>query len=118
MSRLLLVRHGQASFMEQDYDKLSATGETQARLLGEYWAERRILFNHVYSGPRRRQLDTAGIAGESYRKAALPWPETEIMKEIDEYSGDAALDRCLPGLVESTPPIRDLNTAFHPAPNP
>jgi len=117
MSRLLLVRHGQASFLEQDYDKLSATGETQARLLGEYWAGRRIPFDHVYSGPRRRQLDTARIAGEAYRKAGLPWPETEIMKEFDEYSGEAVLERSLPGLVESTPVIRDLYAAFGAAPD-
>jgi broad specificity phosphatase PhoE len=117
MSRLLLVRHGQASFLEQDYDKLSAMGETQARLLGEYWATRRITFDHVYSGPRRRQLDTARIAGEAYRKSGLPWPETEIMKEFDEYSGEAVLERSLPGLVESTPAIRDLYAAFDTAPD-
>src|SRR5258708_39649600 len=98
MSRLLLVRHGQASFMEQDYDKLSATGETQARLLGEYWAERRILFNHVYSGPRRRQLDTAGIAGGADRKARLPWPQTETLKEVEEESGEAVVEGNRAGL--------------------
>jgi broad specificity phosphatase PhoE len=112
MSRLLLVRHGQASFLEQDYDKLSATGETQARLLGEYWASHGVTFHHVYSGPRRRQLDTARIAGEAYRKAGLAWPETELMEEFDEYSGEAVLERSLPGLVESTPAIQGLYAAF------
>src|SRR5205807_5635398 len=66
MSRLFVVRHGQASFMEQNYDKLSATGEIQARLLGEYWAHRRVVFDRIYSGPRVRQIETARIAGEVY----------------------------------------------------
>ncbi len=34
MSSVILVRHAQASFLEPNYDKLCATGEVQARLLG------------------------------------------------------------------------------------
>ena len=44
MSRIILVRHAQASFLEPIYDKLCATGEVQACLLGEYWARRGVLF--------------------------------------------------------------------------
>jgi broad specificity phosphatase PhoE len=40
MGILFLVRHAQASFLEQNYDKLSALGEAQACHLGEYWARR------------------------------------------------------------------------------
>lgn len=112
MSRLLLVRHGQASFLEDDYDKLSKTGEIQARLLGEYWAERRVSFDRVYSGPRKRQVDTARIAGEAFLKAGVPWPEIEIMKEFDEYSGEAVMERSLPELVRSSPEIHKLHLAF------
>jgi broad specificity phosphatase PhoE len=112
MSRLLLVRHGQASFLEQDYDKLSKTGELQARLLGEYWAQRRVSFDHVYSGPRKRQLDTARIVGEAFRKAGLAWPEPEVMKEFDEYSGETVMELSLPGLVQSSPQVRELHEAF------
>jgi len=43
MGILFLVRHAQASFLEQNYDKLSALGETQARHLGEYWTRRKIV---------------------------------------------------------------------------
>jgi len=35
MGVLYLVRHAQASFLEPNYDKLSALGETQAGVLGE-----------------------------------------------------------------------------------
>ncbi|HWZ46306.1 MAG TPA: histidine phosphatase family protein [Candidatus Saccharimonadales bacterium] len=115
MSRLLLVRHGQASFLEEDYDKLSKTGEIQARLLGEYWAQRRICFDHVYSGPRKRQLDTARIVGEAFTKAGCPWPEIEMMTEFDEYYGESVMELSLPGLVESNPEVRKLHQAFSAA---
>src|ERR1700756_1497898 len=59
MSTLFLVRHGQASFLERNYDKLSTKGETQARMLGEYWAGLNLQFDCVYSGPRVRQRETA-----------------------------------------------------------
>ncbi len=112
MSRLFVVRHGQASFMEQNYDKLSAIGETQARLLGDYWARRRVLFDRVYSGPRVRQIETARIVGEAYVKLDLPWPETVVLDEFDEYHGESVMDAVLPQLVESNPTIRELHDAF------
>jgi len=112
MSRLFVVRHGQASFMEQDYDKLSTVGETQARLLGEYWAHRRVLFDRVYSGPRVRQIETARIVGDAYTKLDLPWPDPVIMPEFDEYHGESVMDASLPQLVETNPTIRELHEAF------
>lgn len=112
MSRLFVVRHGQASFMEQNYDKLSVVGETQSRLLGEYWAHRRVLFDRVYSGPRIRQIETARIVGEAYTKLDLPWPELVIMPEFDEYHGESVMDASLPQLVEANPMIRELHDAF------
>ncbi len=112
MSRLFVVRHGQASFMEQNYDKLSAIGETQSRLLGDYWARRRVLFDRVYSGPRVRQIETARIVGEAYTKLDLPWPEPVVLQEFDEYHGESVMDAVLPQLVEIDPMIRELHDAF------
>src|SRR5947209_4676599 len=112
MSNLYVIRHGQASFLEQNYDKLSGLGEAQARLLGEYWAKHRLVFNRVYSGPRARQMETARIAGDMYQASGLPWPEVQIWHEFDEYAGDSVLDIALPGLVEREPQIRDLQDVF------
>jgi broad specificity phosphatase PhoE len=115
MSRLFLVRHGQASFLEQNYDKLSTTGERQARLLGEYWARGRMTFDRVYSGPRSRQIETAQITGEVYKRARLPWPELQIMQEFDEYAGEWVMESSLAGLAESNPQVRALQEAFRNA---
>src|SRR5947207_4859339 len=112
MSHLFLVRHGQASFLEQNYDKLSAVGETQARLLGEHWARSGARFHRVYSGPRSRQTETARIVGEEYRNAGVPWPQVQVIQEFDEYAGESVLDASLPGLAENNPDIRNLQQAF------
>src|SRR5262245_14999842 len=58
MSTLTLVRHAQASLFAENYDVLSSLGETQARLLGEFSARRKVDFDEVYCGPRTRQRQT------------------------------------------------------------
>lgn len=115
MSHLFLVRHGQASFLQPDYDKLSPKGEAQSRLLGEYWAEQRMVFDRVYAGPRVRQRETARITGEVFTKAGLEWPEVEIRDQFDEFQAERVMERSLPALVESDGHIRALHQAFQNA---
>jgi len=63
VAELLLVRHAQASFGSDDYDRLSDLGWRQARWLGEYFAARGIAFDLVVRGTLRRHAETlAGIA--------------------------------------------------------
>lgn len=59
MAELYLVRHGQASFGADNYDQLSLLGEQQGQLLGEYFAEREIAFDHVLLGTMNRHRQTA-----------------------------------------------------------
>jgi broad specificity phosphatase PhoE len=115
MSRLILVRHGQASFLESNYDKLSPKGEAQSRLLGEYWARQRVHFDRVYSGPRVRQRETARIVGEAYKKAGVPWPEPAVLDAFDEFRAESVIERSLPELIEKDQHIRSLHQAFQRA---
>ncbi len=112
MSRVFLVRHAQASFLERNYDKLSPTGEIQARLLGGYWARHNTAFDRVCSGPRVRQRETARLVGEAYRQTGPGFPELVVMQEFDEYQGDAVLEQSLPQLLENNNEIRELHRAF------
>jgi broad specificity phosphatase PhoE len=59
MSELILVRHGQASFGEDSYDRLSELGHRQVRILAEHWRSAGERFDHLYSGSLRRQQETA-----------------------------------------------------------
>jgi broad specificity phosphatase PhoE len=118
MSRVLLVRHAQASFLEPDYDKLSPLGGTQAQHLGKYWARHKIFFDRACSGPCVRQRDTARIVGQAYRDAGLAFPEPIVMREFDEYQGEAVLEHALPQLVERDATIRELHQRFLNVSNP
>ena len=109
MSNLYVVRHGQASFFAEDYDQLSLVGETQSRLLGEYWAHRNVRFDHVYTGPCRRHVDTARIVGEVFQTHGLAWPEPIVLAGLDEYEAEAVLKQALPRLVEEHEHIRQLH---------
>jgi len=112
MSRLFLVRHGQASFLERNYDRLSSRGEAQSRILGEYWAGLSLCFDRVYSGPRVRQRETARIVGDVYRQAGRAWPEPEVLESFDEFQAEVVIERCLPGLIDTDPDVRRMHQAF------
>jgi len=112
MGTLFLVRHAQASFLAENYDQLSELGETQARLLGEYWAGRNIVFDRACVGPCVRQKDTVKLVSDAYEKAGLTFPEPLVLQEFDEYQGEAVLERSLPGLLETNSRIRELHADF------
>ena len=59
MSRILLVRHGQASFGAADYDNLSEVGHEQSRVLGTALAARGVTPDLVVTGEMRRHDQTA-----------------------------------------------------------
>jgi broad specificity phosphatase PhoE len=112
MGTLFLVRHAQASFLQPNYDKLSTLGEAQSRLLGEYWAQRGVVFDRTCVGPCVRQKNTLNLASDAYNKAGLKFPEPLVLPEFDEYQGEAVLKHCLPGLLESDQKVRDLHASF------
>jgi hypothetical protein len=62
MATIYLVRHGQASFGAENYDKLSDLGCRQAAVAGEYFRDQGIQFDAVYSGDLSRQRNTARLA--------------------------------------------------------
>ena len=117
MGRLFFVRHAQASFFSSNYDQLSELGETQARLLGEYWARRNLIFNRVCTGPAIRHRHTAQLASEAYRKIGLAFPEPSIRQEFDEFQGDAVLAQSLPELLLRDRNIRERHDAMQRSTN-
>ncbi len=118
MGRVFLVRHAQASFLEPEYDKLSPTGETQARVLGEYWARHRVVFDRVCAGPRVRHRDTEKAVREIYTRHSLSFPNSVVFDEFDEFQGDVVLEKSLPHLIETNSHIRDLEAAVRNANSP
>lgn len=85
MSELILVRHGQASFGAESYDKLSDKGVEQVKILSQHWQALGERFDHIYSGTLLRQRETAQellslVEGEPTASVQLAG--------FNEYNGD------------------------------
>lgn len=115
MSKLTIVRHGQASFFSDDYDKLSELGERQAQVLGEYWLAQGDTFDEVYSGDLKRQVRTAEVVGETFEAAGQPWPEMKILPGLNEYAADAVMKAVLEEVAARDPRIKALDEAYRNA---
>jgi len=87
---IYLVRHGQAAFGTDHYDRLTEIGFAQARLLGGYFGRRNIRFDAVFTGTLQRQTETAlGIVEGHPDLGASPSPE--IFPGLDEYKPEAIM---------------------------
>jgi broad specificity phosphatase PhoE len=72
---LLLVRHGQASYGADDYDRLSERGWQQSRRLGDWLVRGGHRFETVIVGGMRRHAETAAAVAEAFTARGLPLPE-------------------------------------------
>ena len=72
MTTIYLIRHGQASFGAESYDKLSPNGELQAILLGLYFNQILKEAPYVVAGSMQRHQQTATLA------LAQCFPEVEF----------------------------------------
>jgi broad specificity phosphatase PhoE len=93
MAELVFVRHGQASFGADDYDKLSELGWRQSRWLGEYFAQRDAAFDLVLRGSLRRHAETLAGIGEGMGRT-LP---AQVDARLDEYDSHSLLHAHLKG---------------------
>jgi broad specificity phosphatase PhoE len=85
MSELIFVRHGQASFGSESYDKLSVAGIAQVKLLSKHWQTLGENFDHIYAGNLRRQQETASELLHHVHESSR---EPKIHPGFNEYNGD------------------------------
>jgi broad specificity phosphatase PhoE len=101
MSRLILIRHAQASFSPDpsraftDYDRLSTLGVTQAEALGEELAAAGVTFDRVYAGPSERHRQTAEAVARVYARRERQWPELLTSEGLGEHEGAHVVRRAL-----------------------
>ncbi|MEU4218983.1 histidine phosphatase family protein [Actinoplanes sp. NPDC026623] len=122
MGRLLLVRHGQASFGAGDYDALSELGGAQARALGASFARRGLRPDLVLCGKLRRHEGTVaglldGLGGDPIPVCADPgWDEFDF-QHVVEVHRPAYRDRAylMAELARSDQPGRAFQEIFEAA---
>jgi broad specificity phosphatase PhoE len=108
VAELFLVRHAQASFGTDDYDRLSALGHQQSRWLGEYFADRGIAFDRTFTGTLRRHRETL----EGLRAGGLQAPAAECDAGLDEYRAEELLSSWI-AHSGATPPAEDPDRRQH-----
>jgi broad specificity phosphatase PhoE len=119
VSLLYLVRHGQASFFAENYDRLSPLGELQARRLGEFFAARGVGFDAAYSGPAERQKRTAEIIAAAMNELGCPCPAATVIAGLNEHAGDKLLSApAARAFFEQHPELGPLEKSFRAARDP
>jgi broad specificity phosphatase PhoE len=104
MATIYLVRHGQASFGAENYDKLSELGCRQASVVGEYFRDQGVRFDAVYSGDLSRQRETARLAIASQPADVIH----HIDPRFNEIQNDEQVKCLMPEVVKINPKVQAL----------
>jgi broad specificity phosphatase PhoE len=87
---IYVVRHGQAAFGTDHYDRLTELGFAQARLLGAHLGARRLRFAAIFTGTLQRQIETARGILEGHPELGVDLPQ-ERFAGLNEYNPEAIL---------------------------
>jgi broad specificity phosphatase PhoE len=98
MGQIFLVRHGQASFASDDYDRLSELGVEQCRLLGAWFARCQQPFNRAFTGSLRRHRETAEACLAALPDGLRPSAPPLVDPGFDEYDSADVMVRHRPDL--------------------
>jgi broad specificity phosphatase PhoE len=109
VSVLLLVRHGQASWGAEDYDRLSDLGHRQSAALGESLACRGVQPHLLVRGSMRRHRETTEAT-----VAAAGWRD-EVVEDggWDEFDHLGTLDGTVPFVPRADEPYDERVRRFH-----
>jgi broad specificity phosphatase PhoE len=86
MPLLAIVRHGQASFGTEDYDRLSGLGRSQAETTAAALSAAGVSAARLITGSLRRQQDTADALADAFGLSPT------VDERWNGYDADAVLD--------------------------
>jgi broad specificity phosphatase PhoE len=102
MTEIYLIRHGQASFGSDDYDRLSELGLRQCQVLRRHLHEQQVKFEAAYSGPHLRQRQTARHVTDE--------ADAAIRDGFAEYDAGGLFEQYLPAVLAADPALRGEQT--------
>jgi broad specificity phosphatase PhoE len=113
MGTITLVRHGQASFGAANYDQLSALGQEQARLLGQWLQDTAPAPSRIALGPAQRHRQSAEhcLAVLPGAPGATQW---QVHAGFDEFDHEAVLRAHQPAWTDPAAIAQALKDAEHP----
>jgi broad specificity phosphatase PhoE len=110
MGTLYLIRHGQASFGQADYDRLSEKGKTQGRMLANHLIDTHTRFDLSVTGTLTRHLETEEAFMAVLKERNIPLPESVRMANFNEYESEKVMAGYIPLMIAETPSFQDKVT--------
>lgn len=101
MSKLYFFRHAQASYLANNYDKLSEKGELQSVELGKYLVNKKLQFDKIFVGPLERQKHTCRIVSDIFAQNNMPFPAPILVEGLKEHAGTEAVKLAYPQLMKN-----------------
>jgi broad specificity phosphatase PhoE len=112
MSAIFFLRHAQGSFGTHNYDRLSAIGERQAVLAGQYLLQTAAHARRVITGSLSRQKETAVAIADSFRGLASA-PTIEIDTRLNEVGFESQMAHILPAIKDPAENLSQLLDEAH-----
>lgn len=109
MGQFYLIRHGQASFGADNYDKLSQLGHQQARWLGEHYRERGLSFDALVTGDLVRHVET----GQGILEGLGVTMKPDVQPGLNEFDFHSIVDAYLSAHPDQAPPEGAPVAAFY-----
>ncbi len=100
-----MIRHGQASFGQDNYDQLSPVGLRQAKIVARHLSKFAKPFDAVYSGKMKRQLNTGEAFIARYRDIQMTVPEIMPSSFFNEYDSLTVWESLVPGIIQENPSL-------------
>lgn len=111
MATIYLIRHGQASFGQENYDQLSKKGWEQGRLLGR-WLKGKVAPAAVFGGNMERHRETVeAITGGFGDKL----PDMQAVEGFNEFDHTEMVQRLRPEWADREKMTQDLAAFPKPA---
>ncbi len=103
MSILYLIRHAQASFGRENYDRLSDLGHQQATILAAHFQNLGLEFDAVYSGSQVRHEQTADACRNNADILKNQFPAVVKTDAFNEYDSENILKTLIPEVIAEEP---------------
>ena len=91
MSKIFLIRHGQASYLSDDYDNLSDKGILQSEALGSYFVKNNIHLDRIFIGKLNRHQQTFDGFTNAFEAKGIILPKPIYLEELNEHQAPEAL---------------------------
>lgn len=107
MSELIMIRHGQASFGGETYDRLSDRGREQIEAAASFFINAGYKFDFVSFGTLNRQIESADSFVEFFQRKGIIIPYRSTLEGLNEHKSEEIMKGILPLVIKDEPSLSE-----------